>query len=83
MLINGLGQNVQSLERTFNRCMGESEKFWNSWNFRPGIFEVFEVFKSSPGQKSDTTFLQLLPKFERQFYYSFHWNSSGNPFVDS
>ena len=27
MLVNGLGQNVQSLERTFNRCMGESEKF--------------------------------------------------------
>jgi hypothetical protein len=22
--------------------MGESEKFWNSWNFQPGIFEVFE-----------------------------------------
>jgi hypothetical protein len=25
--------------------MGKSEKFWNSWKFWPGFFEVFEVFR--------------------------------------
>lgn len=41
------------------------KKIENPENFGRG-------FCMGPGQKSNTTFLQLFPKFERKFYYSFH-----------
>ena len=51
--------------------MGESEKFWNSWKFRPGFFEVFKVFRVVQDKNLTLPFNNYYPNLKDSFIIAF------------
>jgi hypothetical protein len=49
----------------------ESEQFWNSWKFRPGVLEVFEVFRVVQDKNLTLPFYNYYPNLKDSFIIAF------------